>query len=92
MASDFIVVYLLSKTLLCSEPRNPQNILLFFKVFKNVVFWGEREKMVVVCALLEHEIIMMIPAVAQPVVEFKLLKKCLQYSSAVRALGKVRSP
>ena len=53
--------------------------LFFFKVFKNVLFWGEREKKtVVVCALLEHEIIMMIPAVAVPVVEFKLLKKCLR--------------
>ena len=82
MASDFIVVYLISKTLLCSEPRNPQNILLFFKVFKNALFWGEREKkMVVVCALLEHEIIMMIPAVAGLVVEFKLLKNV--YDTAV---------
>ena len=44
LASHFIVVYLISKTLLCSEPRNPQNVLLFFKVFKNAVFWGEREK------------------------------------------------
>ena len=47
--------------------------LFFFKVFKNVLFWGEREKKtVVVCALLEHEIIMMIPAVAELVVEFQL--------------------
>ena len=51
----------------------------------------ERKKMVVVCALLEHEIIMMIPAVAEPVVEFKLLKKCLRYSGATHApvLGKI---
>ena len=37
--------------------------------------------MVVVCALLEHEIIMMIPAVAGLVVEFKLLKNV--YDTAV---------
>ena len=44
LASDFIVVYLISKTLPCSEPRNPQKILLFFKVFKNALFWGARRK------------------------------------------------
>ena len=50
--------------------------------------------MVVVCALLEHEIIMMIPAVVEPVVEFKLLKKCLRYNGYTGAacaprLGKI---
>ena len=37
----------------------------------------ERKKLVVVCALLEHEIIMTIPAVAELVVEFQVVYKFL---------------
>ena len=52
-------------------------ICSFFSKSSKMLYFGVKEKkMVVVCALLEHEIIMMIPAVAEPVVEFKLLKKC----------------
>ena len=67
-------------------------IFSFFSKSSKMLYFGVKEKkMVVVCALLEHEIIMMIPAVAEPVVEFQLLKKCLRYSSPACSprLGKI---
>ena len=85
MASNFIVVYLIYLRRFFALSLETLKIFSFFSKSSKMLYFGVKEKkMVVVCALLEHEIIMMIPAVAEPVVEFKLLKKCLRYSAHVQ--------